>query len=129
MSKLPRHRPLSRTQSSPLPQSPQALPHGALPHGTLQHHFLDKQQVQLGKVGQGLPWGWERERCRVWGGYGAGVGRKWGGLGAGAGVGWPWVMGWVWAGYGVAMGHGVDIGCMWGWDGYRVRAICAVGMG
>ncbi|XP_064492512.1 histone deacetylase 5 isoform X5 [Pseudopipra pipra] len=43
-NKLPRHRPLSRTQSSPLPQSPQALP-----HGPLQHHFLDKQQVQLGK--------------------------------------------------------------------------------
>ncbi|XP_054032826.1 histone deacetylase 5 isoform X2 [Dryobates pubescens] len=43
--KLPRHRPLSRTQSSPLPQSPQALP-----HGSLQHHFLDKQQVQLGKL-------------------------------------------------------------------------------
>ncbi|XP_062488124.1 histone deacetylase 5 isoform X1 [Pezoporus occidentalis] len=43
--KLPRHRPLSRTQSSPLPQSPQALPHGAL-----QHHFLDKQQVPLGKL-------------------------------------------------------------------------------
>ncbi|XP_063210304.1 histone deacetylase 5 isoform X4 [Chroicocephalus ridibundus] len=52
VSKLPRHRPLSRTQSSPLPQSPQALPHGALPHGTLQHHFLDKQQVQLGKAGE-----------------------------------------------------------------------------
>ncbi|KAM9520947.1 LOW QUALITY PROTEIN: histone deacetylase 5 [Guaruba guarouba] len=43
--KLPRHRPLSRTQSSPLPQSPQALPHGAL-----QHHFLDKQQVPLGQA-------------------------------------------------------------------------------
>ncbi|XP_074892453.1 LOW QUALITY PROTEIN: histone deacetylase 5 [Buteo buteo] len=70
VSKLPRHRPLSRTQSSPLPQSPQALPHGSLPHGSLphgslphgslphgslphgalQHHFLDKQQVQLGKL-------------------------------------------------------------------------------
>ncbi|XP_053944308.1 histone deacetylase 5 isoform X8 [Cuculus canorus] len=45
VGKLPRHRPLSRTQSSPLPQSPQTLPHGAI-----QHHFLDKQQVQLGKV-------------------------------------------------------------------------------
>ncbi|XP_068775580.1 histone deacetylase 5 isoform X2 [Struthio camelus] len=46
VSKVPRHRPLSRTQSSPLPQSPQALPHGAL-----QHHFLEKQQqVQLGKL-------------------------------------------------------------------------------
>ncbi|XP_064895575.1 histone deacetylase 5 isoform X3 [Columba livia] len=55
VTKLPRHRPLSRTQSSPLPQSPQALPHGALPHGALphgalQHHFLDKQQVSLGKL-------------------------------------------------------------------------------
>ncbi|KAM6042261.1 LOW QUALITY PROTEIN: histone deacetylase 5 [Chlamydotis macqueenii] len=47
VGKLPRHRPLSRTQSSPLPQSPQALPHGALPHGAL---FLDKQQVRLGKL-------------------------------------------------------------------------------
>ncbi|XP_069733369.1 histone deacetylase 5 isoform X2 [Phaenicophaeus curvirostris] len=45
VGKLPRHRPLSRTQSSPLPQSPQALPHGAL-----QQHFLEKQQVQLGKL-------------------------------------------------------------------------------
>ncbi|XP_030111839.4 histone deacetylase 5 isoform X3 [Taeniopygia guttata] len=36
-NKLPRHRPLSRTQSSPLPQSP---------HGPLQH-FLDKQQLKL----------------------------------------------------------------------------------
>ncbi|KAM6360799.1 LOW QUALITY PROTEIN: histone deacetylase 5, partial [Pluvialis apricaria] len=64
VSKLPRHRPLSRTQSSPLPQSPQALPHGALPHGALphgalQHHFLDKQQVQLGKL---LPKGGELPR-------------------------------------------------------------------
>ncbi|XP_038019311.1 histone deacetylase 5 isoform X3 [Motacilla alba alba] len=53
-SKLPRHRPLSRTQSSPLPQSPQALP-----HGPLQHHFLDKQQVQLAKL---LPKGGELAR-------------------------------------------------------------------
>ncbi|XP_039243670.1 histone deacetylase 5 isoform X6 [Pipra filicauda] len=53
-NKLPRHRPLSRTQSSPLPQSPQALP-----HGPLQHHFLDKQQVQLGKL---LPKGGELAR-------------------------------------------------------------------
>ncbi|XP_014744892.1 PREDICTED: histone deacetylase 5 [Sturnus vulgaris] len=53
-SKAPRHRPLSRTQSSPLPQSPQALP-----HGPLQHHFLDKQQVQLGKL---LPKGGELAR-------------------------------------------------------------------
>lgn len=74
VSKLPRHRPLSRTQSSPLPQSPQALPHGALPHGALQHHFLDKQQVQLGKVGQGVAVGqgllWGRSCC----GAGAAVG-------------------------------------------------------
>lgn len=43
VGKVPRHhRPLSRTQSSPLPQSPQALPHGAL-----QHHLLDKQQGKL----------------------------------------------------------------------------------
>ncbi|XP_068275131.1 LOW QUALITY PROTEIN: histone deacetylase 5 [Nyctibius grandis] len=45
VGKLPRHRPLSRTQSSPLPQSPQALPHGAL-----QHHLLDGQPGQLGKL-------------------------------------------------------------------------------
>ncbi|KAM6295427.1 histone deacetylase 5 [Aegotheles albertisi] len=57
--KLPRHRPLSRTQSSPLPQSPQALPHGAVPHGALQHHFLDKQQGPLGKL---LPKGGELAR-------------------------------------------------------------------
>ncbi|XP_064589418.1 histone deacetylase 5 isoform X3 [Zonotrichia leucophrys gambelii] len=53
-SKLPRHRPLSRTQSSPLPQSPQALP-----HGPLQQHFLDKQQLQLAKL---LPKGAELAR-------------------------------------------------------------------
>uniref|UniRef100_A0A8C3Q903 histone deacetylase n=1 Tax=Geospiza parvula TaxID=87175 RepID=A0A8C3Q903_GEOPR len=53
-SKLPRHRPLSRTQSSPLPQSPQALP-----HGPLQQHFLDKQQLQLAKL---LPKGGELAR-------------------------------------------------------------------
>ncbi|XP_041282163.1 histone deacetylase 5 isoform X2 [Onychostruthus taczanowskii] len=49
-SKLPRHRPLSRTQSSPLPQSP---------HGPLQQHFLDKQQLQLAKL---LPKGGELAR-------------------------------------------------------------------
>lgn len=51
VSKLPRHRPLSRTQSSPLPQSPQALQHLVVQQ---QHqHFLEKQkqqQIQLGKV-------------------------------------------------------------------------------
>ena len=111
MGKLPRHRPLSRTQSFPLP------------HGALQHHFLDKQQVQLGKVGQGLPWGWERDWCRawgVWGAYGAGTGYRaavgWivGSCGAsggyrvrmecGANVGWLWGIGWIWGGYGVDVG-------------------------
>ncbi|XP_071884845.1 histone deacetylase 5 isoform X3 [Anas platyrhynchos] len=48
--KLPRHRPLSRTQSSPLPQSPQALPHGAR-----QHHY----EAQQGKL---LPQGGELAR-------------------------------------------------------------------
>lgn len=91
-NKLPRHRPLSRTQSSPLPQSPQALP-----HGPLQHHFLDKQQVQLGKVGLGL------------GGCGVrGVGCQWG---------WEWEWGGFWVvvgyGYGNGVGFGVLEGC-WG---------------
>uniref|UniRef100_A0A670J652 Histone deacetylase n=1 Tax=Podarcis muralis TaxID=64176 RepID=A0A670J652_PODMU len=51
VSKLPRHRPLSRTQSSPLPQSPQALQHLVVQQ---QHQqFLEKQkqqQIQLGKL-------------------------------------------------------------------------------
>ncbi|XP_016850120.1 histone deacetylase 5 isoform X2 [Anolis carolinensis] len=51
VNKLPRHRPLSRTQSSPLPQSPQALQHLVVQQ---QHqHFLEKQkqqQIQLGKI-------------------------------------------------------------------------------
>ncbi|KAF7239682.1 Histone deacetylase 5, partial [Varanus komodoensis] len=52
VTKLPRHRPLSRTQSSPLPQSPQALQHLVVQQ---QHqHFLEKQkqqqQIQLGKI-------------------------------------------------------------------------------
>uniref|UniRef100_A0A8D0H879 histone deacetylase n=1 Tax=Sphenodon punctatus TaxID=8508 RepID=A0A8D0H879_SPHPU len=51
VSKLPRHRPLSRTQSSPLPQSPQALQQLVMQQ---QHqHFLEKQkqqQLQLGKI-------------------------------------------------------------------------------
>uniref|UniRef100_A0A8C7D3H0 Histone deacetylase n=1 Tax=Oncorhynchus kisutch TaxID=8019 RepID=A0A8C7D3H0_ONCKI len=47
---LPRHRPLSRTQSAPLPQSPQALQQLVMQQ---QHqHFLEKQkQYQLNKVG------------------------------------------------------------------------------
>uniref|UniRef100_A0A8C6RQ98 Histone deacetylase n=1 Tax=Nannospalax galili TaxID=1026970 RepID=A0A8C6RQ98_NANGA len=51
VSKLPRHRPLSRTQSSPLPQSPQALQQLVMQQ---QHQqFLEKQkqqQLQLGKI-------------------------------------------------------------------------------
>ncbi|XP_004859295.1 histone deacetylase 5 isoform X2 [Heterocephalus glaber] len=46
--KLPRHRPLSRTQSSPLPQSPQALQ-----QLVTQQQFLERQkqqQLQLGKI-------------------------------------------------------------------------------
>ncbi|XP_004633873.1 histone deacetylase 5 isoform X2 [Octodon degus] len=48
VGKLPRHRPLSRTQSSPLPQSPQALQ-----QLVTQQQFLEKhkqQQLQLGKI-------------------------------------------------------------------------------
>uniref|UniRef100_A0A8C0GGQ8 Histone deacetylase n=1 Tax=Chelonoidis abingdonii TaxID=106734 RepID=A0A8C0GGQ8_CHEAB len=57
VNKLPRHRPLSRTQSSPLPQSPQALQQLVMQQ---QHQqFLEKQkqqqQIQL-ELGQGL-WG------------------------------------------------------------------------
>uniref|UniRef100_A0A8C2MU58 Histone deacetylase n=1 Tax=Cricetulus griseus TaxID=10029 RepID=A0A8C2MU58_CRIGR len=51
VGKLPRHRPLSRTQSSPLPQSPQALQQLVMQQ---QHQqFLEKQkqqQMQLGKI-------------------------------------------------------------------------------
>nr|XP_021529440.1 histone deacetylase 5 [Aotus nancymaae] len=51
VGKLPRHRPLSRTQSSPLPQSPQALQQLVMQQ---QHQqFLEKQkqqQLQLGKA-------------------------------------------------------------------------------
>ncbi|XP_008572599.1 PREDICTED: histone deacetylase 5 isoform X6 [Galeopterus variegatus] len=55
VGKLPRHRPLSRTQSSPLPQSPQALQQLVMQQ---QHQqFLEKQkqqqQLQLGKVSLG----------------------------------------------------------------------------
>ncbi|XP_067397170.1 histone deacetylase 5 isoform X2 [Emydura macquarii macquarii] len=49
VTKLPRHRPLSRTQSSPLPQSPQALQ-----QLVMHQQFLEKQkqqqQIQLGKI-------------------------------------------------------------------------------
>uniref|UniRef100_A0A8C7FE88 Histone deacetylase n=1 Tax=Oncorhynchus kisutch TaxID=8019 RepID=A0A8C7FE88_ONCKI len=42
VNKLPRHRPLSRTQSAPLPQSPQALQQLVMQQ---QHqHFLEKQK-------------------------------------------------------------------------------------
>ncbi|XP_056090676.1 histone deacetylase 5 isoform X2 [Rhinichthys klamathensis goyatoka] len=49
VNKLPRHRPLSRTQSAPLPQTPQALQHLVMQQ---QHqHFLEKQKhYQLHKV-------------------------------------------------------------------------------
>uniref|UniRef100_A0A4W4GJW9 Histone deacetylase n=1 Tax=Electrophorus electricus TaxID=8005 RepID=A0A4W4GJW9_ELEEL len=49
VSKLPRHRPLSRTQSAPLPQTPQALQHLVMQQ---QHqHFLEKQKhYQLNKI-------------------------------------------------------------------------------
>ncbi|MBN3312898.1 HDAC5 deacetylase, partial [Atractosteus spatula] len=61
VNKLPRHRPLSRTQSAPLPQSPQALQQLVMQQ---QHqHFLEKQkqyqqQIQLNKMlakGSDLP--------------------------------------------------------------------------
>lgn len=53
VNKLPRHRPLARTQSAPLPQSPQALQQLVVQQ---QHqHFLEKQkqyqqQVHINKV-------------------------------------------------------------------------------
>uniref|UniRef100_A0A8B9GKR4 histone deacetylase n=1 Tax=Astyanax mexicanus TaxID=7994 RepID=A0A8B9GKR4_ASTMX len=49
VTKLPRHRPLSRTQSAPLPQTPQALQHLVMQQ---QHqHFLEKQKhYQLNKI-------------------------------------------------------------------------------
>ncbi|KAM4692589.1 histone deacetylase 5 [Rhinophrynus dorsalis] len=48
VTKGSRHRPLSRTQSSPLPQSPQALQQLVLQH----QHYLDQQQ--LGKAGEAI---------------------------------------------------------------------------
>ncbi|XP_055050480.2 histone deacetylase 5 isoform X3 [Misgurnus anguillicaudatus] len=49
VNKLPRHRPLSRTQSAPLPQTPQALQQLVMQQ---QHqHFLEKQKhYQLNKI-------------------------------------------------------------------------------
>ena len=77
MPKVPRHhRPLSRTQSSPLPQSPQALPHGAL-----QHHLLEKQQGKVwggGGMGCGVGMGWLWEWGEVWGRAELGMGQGWG---------------------------------------------------
>uniref|UniRef100_A0A8C6S989 Histone deacetylase n=1 Tax=Neogobius melanostomus TaxID=47308 RepID=A0A8C6S989_9GOBI len=47
VNKLPRHRPLSRTQSAPLPQSPQALQQLVVQQ---QHqHFLEKHYKMLSK--------------------------------------------------------------------------------
>ncbi|KAJ8379017.1 hypothetical protein AAFF_G00231860 [Aldrovandia affinis] len=62
VSKLPRHRPLSRTQSAPLPQSPQALQQLVMQQQ--HHHFLEKhkhyqQHIQLSKM---LPKGIEMPR-------------------------------------------------------------------
>ncbi|XP_020782934.1 histone deacetylase 5 isoform X1 [Boleophthalmus pectinirostris] len=52
VNKLPRHRPLSRTQSAPLPQSPQALQQLVVQQ---QHqHFLEKHYKMLSK-GAELP--------------------------------------------------------------------------
>ncbi|XP_033827413.1 histone deacetylase 5 isoform X2 [Periophthalmus magnuspinnatus] len=52
VNKLPRHRPLSRTQSAPLPQSPQALQQLVVQQ---QHqHFLEKHYKMLSK-GTELP--------------------------------------------------------------------------
>uniref|UniRef100_A0A3Q3K4B2 Histone deacetylase n=1 Tax=Monopterus albus TaxID=43700 RepID=A0A3Q3K4B2_MONAL len=52
VNKLPRHRPLARTQSAPLPQSPQALQQLVLQQ---QHqHFLEKHYKMLSK-GAELP--------------------------------------------------------------------------
>ncbi|XP_062872076.1 histone deacetylase 5 isoform X2 [Trichomycterus rosablanca] len=49
VNKLPRHRPLSRTQSAPLPQTPQALQHLVIQQQ--HHHFLEKQKhYQLNKI-------------------------------------------------------------------------------
>lgn len=80
VGKLPRHRPLSRTQSSPLPQSPQALQQLVMQQ---QHQqFLEKQkqqQLQLGKVS------WEQPRARAV--LGAGLGRAGHQAGSGDGAG------------------------------------------
>uniref|UniRef100_A0A8C3D9D4 Histone deacetylase n=1 Tax=Corvus moneduloides TaxID=1196302 RepID=A0A8C3D9D4_CORMO len=116
-NKLPRHRPLSRTQSSPLPQSPQALP-----HGPLQHHFLDKQQVQLGKL-----WGTTNPQNTAEGALQAGeteagegkLGKDWAKV---CGVAGTWDRcgvgtGWLWDGRGVTVGHGVGTGGPWGRHG------------
>nr|XP_045013988.1 histone deacetylase 5 isoform X5 [Jaculus jaculus] len=50
VGKLPRHRPLSRTQSSPLPQSPQALQQLVMQQQHQQFLEKQKQQQQLGKI-------------------------------------------------------------------------------
>uniref|UniRef100_A0A3Q4IC41 Histone deacetylase n=1 Tax=Neolamprologus brichardi TaxID=32507 RepID=A0A3Q4IC41_NEOBR len=44
VNKLPRHRPLARTQSAPLPQSPQALQQLVVQQQ--HHHFLEKLQKE-----------------------------------------------------------------------------------
>ncbi|CAI5674169.1 unnamed protein product [Oreochromis niloticus] len=52
VNKLPRHRPLARTQSAPLPQSPQALQQLVVQQQ--HHHFLEKHYKMLSK-GADLP--------------------------------------------------------------------------
>uniref|UniRef100_A0A8C3IX53 Histone deacetylase n=1 Tax=Chrysemys picta bellii TaxID=8478 RepID=A0A8C3IX53_CHRPI len=52
VNKLPRHRPLSRTQSSPLPQSPQALQQLVMQQQHQQFLEKQKQQQQI----QARPW-------------------------------------------------------------------------
>uniref|UniRef100_A0A3Q2X1I0 histone deacetylase n=1 Tax=Haplochromis burtoni TaxID=8153 RepID=A0A3Q2X1I0_HAPBU len=52
VNKLPRHRPLARTQSAPLPQSPQALQQLVVQQQ--HHHFLEKHYKMLSK-GTDLP--------------------------------------------------------------------------
>ena len=48
VNKLPRHRPLARTQSAPLPQTPQALQQLVVQQ---QHqHFLEKHRYLHNKV-------------------------------------------------------------------------------
>uniref|UniRef100_A0A3Q4I616 Histone deacetylase n=1 Tax=Neolamprologus brichardi TaxID=32507 RepID=A0A3Q4I616_NEOBR len=51
VNKLPRHRPLARTQSAPLPQSPQALQQLVVQQQ--HHHFLEKHYKYRGNISVG----------------------------------------------------------------------------